>query len=897
MSVKFFNPAKKGEIHEMEQDLNSSKIEKQKNALKRIIGAMTIGKDVSMLFPHVVKCINTSDLELKKLVYLYVMNYAKSQPDLVILSVNTFVQDATKSPNPLIRALAIRTMGCIRLQKIAEYLYTPLRTALKDADPYVRKTAAICVAKLFDISPETVESQGFIQILHDCLTDSNPMVVSNALAALTEIDEINGGGIFTVTAANLSKLLAALDESTEWGQTVILNALSKYVPRDSREAENIADRITSRLQHSNSAVVLGAIRLLMCYLDHIQSVEITRTLSKKMSAPLITLLSKEPEIQYVALRNMSLILQKRPTILQHEMKVFFCKYNDPIYVKMEKLEIIIMLANAKNIDQVLLEFKEYATAADIEFVRRAIRAIGRCAIKLESSAEKCIHVLLELIENGFNPVVQESIIVIKDIFRKYPNRYESIIGKLCQNLDTLDEPEAKAAMIWIIGEYAKKIENAGPLLKGFLENFLDEPVQVQLQLLTATVKLFLHRPKNSKSMLVNVLNLATKECDDPDLRDRGFIYWRLLSDGPQAAAGVVLTEKPQIDDDTSRFDPEILDDLVSEISNVAAVYHKPAETFIKFRRAGAHLKKKRQTASAQKESEPDDIPIETLTIDLEKTPVPTPSVDLLGIGEPQQPRAQSPPSSNSPIDNVQQPSSNTSSDSEEKTQAKLVLQPENGDGMAVAVGYVKAGGQLFMEISIANRSQAPLSGFALQLNVNIVGLKAGALSIPNPIAPGSSTVARVPLTMSLPDPNTPPSPNLQVALKNNIKIYYFQDLIPFKFVFDTAGELEKATFLSMWKSLPDSCESSRNIPAVRTKDAQAIQQFLGQNNIFPIACRPLADKTVLYMSASVQNNPVLVELTFPSSAQSCNCVTKTRDSQAAMISQNVLGTLLAAPRQ
>ena len=118
----------------------------------------------------------------------------------------------------------------------------------------------------------------------------------------------------------------------------------------------------------------------------------------------------------------------------------------------------------------------------------------------------------------------------------------------------------------------------------------------------------------------------------------------------------------------------------------------------------------------------------------------------------------------------------------------------------------------------------------------------------------------------------------------NLFFYYF-------------SELEKATFLSMWKSLPDSCESSRNIPAVRTKDAQAIQQFLGQNNIFPIACRPLADKTVLYMSASVQNNPVLVELTFPSSAQSCNCVTKTRDSQAAMISQNVLGTLLAAPRQ
>jgi len=53
---------------------------------------MTIGKDVSVLFPDVVKQINTQDLELKKLVYLYVMNYAKSQPNLAILSVNAFVQ-------------------------------------------------------------------------------------------------------------------------------------------------------------------------------------------------------------------------------------------------------------------------------------------------------------------------------------------------------------------------------------------------------------------------------------------------------------------------------------------------------------------------------------------------------------------------------------------------------------------------------------------------------------------------------------------------------------------------------------------------------------------------------------------------------------------------------------
>lgn len=56
----------------------------------------------------------------------------------------------------MIRALAVRTMGCIRVDKITEYLCEPLRKCLKDEDPYVRKTAAVCVAKLYDISPSMV---------------------------------------------------------------------------------------------------------------------------------------------------------------------------------------------------------------------------------------------------------------------------------------------------------------------------------------------------------------------------------------------------------------------------------------------------------------------------------------------------------------------------------------------------------------------------------------------------------------------------------------------------------------------------------------------------------------------------------------------------------------------
>ena len=73
-----------------------------------------------------------------------------------------FSPQDTQDPNPLIRALAVRTMGCIRVDKIVEYLCEPLRKCLKDEDPYVRKTAAVCVAKLYDINGELVEVMPFI---------------------------------------------------------------------------------------------------------------------------------------------------------------------------------------------------------------------------------------------------------------------------------------------------------------------------------------------------------------------------------------------------------------------------------------------------------------------------------------------------------------------------------------------------------------------------------------------------------------------------------------------------------------------------------------------------------------------------------------------------------------
>ncbi|GJN93770.1 hypothetical protein Rhopal_006828-T1 [Rhodotorula paludigena] len=584
---RFGGARARGENAELRADLNSQYRDTRKDAIKRVIASMTVGKDVSGLFPDVLKNMQTDDLEQKKLVYLYLMNFAKTQPDLVILAVNTFVKD-TEDPNPLIRALSIRTMGCLRAEKILDYIADPLRKCLRDENPYVRKTAALGVMKLYDMKPSLAIDNGFLEMLQEMVTDSNPMVVANAVIALTEIQEAaEGEAIFTLDSQTLSRLLIALGECTEWGRIAILGAVAKYEAADEKEAEHICERVIPQFQHANGSVVLAAIKVIMIHMDRISRDELVKNILRKMSPPLVTLVSSAPEVQWVALRNINLILQKRPDALANEMRVFFCKYNDPPYVKVEKLEIMIKLVAEKNVDTFLSELKEYASEVDVDFVRKAIRAIGQCAIKIEEAAERCINVLLDLIATRVSYVVQESIVVIKDIFRRYPQRYEGIIPTLCASLEELDEPEAKASLIWILGEYADKITNAGDLISVFLDTYADEPVQVQLQCLTAVVKLFLHRPDEAQQLVQKVLALATKTADSADLRDRAYIQWRLLSSDVEVAKSVILASRPPITLATTSVSPALLDELISELGALSAAYHKPVQAFVAGGKLGA----------------------------------------------------------------------------------------------------------------------------------------------------------------------------------------------------------------------------------------------------------------------------------------------------------------------
>ncbi|PVU92367.1 hypothetical protein BB561_003879 [Smittium simulii] len=592
ISNKFINNLKKGENFELRTELNSEYRERRKEAVRRVIANMTIGKDVSGLFTDVLKNMQTDDLEIKKLIYLYLMSYAKVKPDLVILAVNTFVKDS-EDKNPLLRALAIRTMGCLQVVEILDYIIDPLRRCLYDKDAYVRKTSAVCTAKVYELSEEAAIEYGLIDAVKSMVADKNTLVVANAVASLREMNEIaknrnNSDLVWILDETTVTHMLSIINECFEWGQIAILEALVDYTPSSEKSAIYICKSVFPRLQHANCSVVLTSIRLLLTYQKFITNSEILEQVNKKIVPSLISLLSSAPEIQYAVLRSISLVLQQHPNLLSKQIRMFFLKYNDPEYIKFEKIELLVHLCDETSLEALLSELSEYSKEIDPSVSRRSIRAIERIAMRFKDHAERCLDAIIDLIALKNVETIQESAISVSRLSRSFQDLANgkissSIIPTLCENYTLLEsDPNAKASLITMAGECA----NVSPqivfdLFSELEPQFLNEEESVQLAIVHASVIFFLRNPELSQTLVLRIIEKATEKCPNMDVRDVACMYWRLLSGDPNSAKQVVLSQKPRILTDSAKLSNTLLADFMNHLGCVSSILQLPPSKFLK----------------------------------------------------------------------------------------------------------------------------------------------------------------------------------------------------------------------------------------------------------------------------------------------------------------------------
>lgn len=575
---RFFGGTRRGESAELAADINSSDKDRQKNAVKRIIASMTLGRDVSQLFVDVVKLGQTLNMELKKLVYLYVLNTAKLQQDKALMAVNTFLLDATHQ-SPIVRALALRTMMCLRVECVTEYTLEPLRRAVNDPDPYVRKTAAIGIGKLFHQSAVLFNEQGFVHEMIRLLNDAFPIVSGNAATVLSEI---NSFGSFPqpIRQEWTNHFLNALAEASEWAQVYLLDAVSEYKARSAEEAEMVVARVLPRLSHTNSAVVLGAIKVIACQAPRCSHDALASFLSRANSA-LLTLVKGDPEVQFVVLKNIQVLLALFPSLLRDNIDSFFIRFTDPPYVKLEKLQLILKLTNDANASVVVKELCEYNNEVDPLFVREVVKAVPIVAIKVPAVAAQCANLLTDILAKRPEMLAQV-VTASKSIARRYPELL--LLDTLLKDFgaDGVADEEAKVSLVWMLGEFCDFVEQGPAVLQTYIDSLLAQEVAVQLAVLSAVVKVFLRNPMGMEGTLNAVLETLTSRSPNPDVRDRAFSYWRLLSKGVGVdnMKRIVHGRKPPVDVNNTFSDAMTAQDMRQSINTASAIFGKPYRTFL-----------------------------------------------------------------------------------------------------------------------------------------------------------------------------------------------------------------------------------------------------------------------------------------------------------------------------
>ncbi|KAL1954367.1 hypothetical protein VTO42DRAFT_1233 [Malbranchea cinnamomea] len=602
---KLSYPGKNASFSQIKKLLDSRNDRDILDGLRKVISLMYRSENCLPFFSSVVKNVANPNIEVKKLVYIYLLHHAEAEPDLALLSINA-IQKSLTDQNPQVRTMALRTMSGIRVPVISQIVSLAIKRGCGDMSPHVRKAAALAIPKCYRLDPNTLPQ--ILEYLSTLLGDSQYFVVGPAVSAFLEVcpDRID------LIHKHYRSLVKKLVDMDEWGQLATLRLLAVYsrkcFPRrmqrlkksnakgfyheedaKTEEGEETGEEVLvldpdlelflkackPLLQSRNSAVIVSVVR---CFL-HLG----TREHLESAVGPLVALLRSPQDVQQVALYNIVSVAMVTPKSFVKYASHFLIRSTDHIHIWRLKLEVLTILfphcgMHLKGV--ILSEFEHFSGASDPELVRESVRAIGRCAESDAATSSRCLQILLRLISSPDETLVSEALTVIRHLIQQNPAEHQRTVVMLAKHLDTITGPEARASIIWLVGEFAgHDMDNniAPDVLRVLAKGFADESEAAKQQILLLGAKVYLHHllrkqfassnegPANNESpdtvdhangggtgeedsitILWRYILLLARYDTSYDLRDRARLYKSLLGvpTTTQLASLLLLAPKP-----------------------------------------------------------------------------------------------------------------------------------------------------------------------------------------------------------------------------------------------------------------------------------------------------------------------------------------------------------------
>lgn len=349
-----------------------------------------------------------------------------------------------------------------------------------------------------------------------------------------------------------------------------------------KPSEMVIDRMLNRLSHINPAIVVGASKVILKFSRSLDSPKLVDGLCKKIAGSLTAIMSRSPEIVWVFLRNAEVMLAQFPGVIANP-KAFFVNFNDPGYLKIQKVQILGLICDQSATKTIVNELVEYSYDTNVEFSRLSFHNLWKIGSKFESALEPVTKAMSQILftaqDVGFiDHLLNEAVVGVEVLLRRYRNHkaLAEIFAVVVKAHERISKAESLVALLNLLPEFPQAEAEAQKIIQKQVENYVGLSSEVQLACLSAAIRLFTVDPDRYAELVPQLLDTIDRNVDNPDIRDRAFIYWRLLDVNPELARTVVMGSREPVEHvDTNAANKELFDELFDRIGGIAATLQDP----------------------------------------------------------------------------------------------------------------------------------------------------------------------------------------------------------------------------------------------------------------------------------------------------------------------------------
>lgn len=514
-------PGAFNELEDLQVQLRShgGDLERLKRVMSKVMANVYVGKDMSMLFPDIVMLTRVQESSIKRLIGMFTTEYAHLHPDTALLCVNQLAKEVMQDADPIQRGHALQTLSSLNIPNLAEYIAPPIKHALQDLSPYVRRLAVYACVKLHHVNHDVFEDQLLAPHLKEMLEDFDEQVVTSAVTALAEIQPG-----FKIPKGIATKILKRLSDFTEWQIPIIFRSIdSPALCSNDSEVFDLLNILDSYLDDCSAAIVLHVITLLtpLTTTDAMK-----QQLEKRIKGPLLLKIRHAtPEISFWCCRQICHIITDK-NLLNSDYKLFYPSYFDPTYLKAEKVKMLMNITTADNVNAIVQELlKCLSSPKHSDIASEIVDAVTVPLLKYGDHMSKVVVQISTMLQIGSACTVSVVLPCVEQLVHCHKDTAVILLPRLqrCAEFDL--SPAADAALLSMLGSHGDMLPECTAMLYCYVSQYEQWSANVRRALLTACMRQYNLRGMSS---VVSELLMKVQQDNEPLLKSRAAFYSKLL---------------------------------------------------------------------------------------------------------------------------------------------------------------------------------------------------------------------------------------------------------------------------------------------------------------------------------------------------------------------------------